>query len=131
MRVRFTVLGHPITKGDLNAKYFPKSGKVGLFWPARVKKYQKEVEAAARDEMQRSGYPIIGGRVTVHCTFHIKPTTTGRLRGDIDKLLRTVYDAMTGIVYEDDELVVGGGQTKVALREGEVEHTEVSVAVAE
>lgn len=128
MVVRFTALGRPTPKGGLAAKWYPNQ-KVGLFYPPRVKRAQKKVAEAALEEMRTSGYPVLGARVIVHAKYYIKPTSTGRLMGDVDKLDRLLFDAMTGVVFEDDELVVGGSHAKVECAAGEEERTEVSVSV--
>ena len=130
MIVRFVVLSKPTPKGGLNARYFPKTGKVGLFYPTAVKRAQATFKAVAADEMRRSSYPLIGARCTVHLHFYVTPCKNGKLIGDIDKLCRLALDAMTGTVFEDDNLVVGLTSLKKPVGKGEVPRTEVSVSIA-
>ena len=40
--------------------------------------------------------------------FVVRKYPTGRFDGDIDKLMRGMLDAMTGIVYKDDSQVIRG-----------------------
>lgn len=128
MIVKFVVEGRPKTKGDL----LPcrKGDKVWCRWPDGVKAWERVLREAARKEMEASGFPLINARCVVHHRFYIKPTKTGRLRGDIDKLERMVLDALTGVVYEDDELVVASVSMKCDVEENGVERTEVSVSIA-
>lgn len=53
------------------------------------------------------GKTIIAGRVSVeiYVTLPAPPNKTKKNRRDGDKLTRSILDAMTGIVFVDDELV--------------------------
>ncbi len=52
-------------------------------------------------------------------------------RADIDKLERTVFDALTGTILRDDKLVVDCTHSKRFVEEGEPERVEVEVELIE
>lgn len=63
--------------------------------------------------------PLITGPVGLHFRFLlprlktvIRRYPTGKREGDLDKLIRALYDAMTGVVYEDDSQVVDSTESK-------------------
>jgi Holliday junction resolvase RusA-like endonuclease len=135
MVVQFTSVGRPVPKGGLVAKTFP-SGKTGLFYPPQVARAAKIIAAAAQSEMERSGYPIIEGRCICRLKFFLKPTKTGKLIGDLDKLARLVFDALTGVVWADDVWVQALTATKQPVEtnhagtEVGLERTEAYISLA-
>ena len=136
MVIQFVSLGKPQTKGGLNAKYHPSSGKTALWYPPQVKKAEAVIASEAGQEMQRSGYPVIEGRCICRVRFFLKPTKTGKLIGDLDKLTRLVFDALTKVVWADDSWVQGlvaskhPVETNHAGTEVGLERTEVYVSLA-
>ncbi len=54
--------------------------------------------------MMRGKLPIVGGAL-VTLDFELPPPVGKKNQRDVDKLARSCLDAMTGIVYVDDELV--------------------------
>lgn len=131
MTLQLTVIGHPVPKGGLNAKAYP-SGKVALFYPPQVKAWEKVVREEAAREMARQGFPVFDARMNVSARFYLDETkTTGRVVGDLDKLLRGVFDALTGPVWVDDDAVVGVEATKMPTRPGELERVELSISIAD
>ena len=136
MVISFVSLGKPQTKGGLNAKYHPASGKTALWYPPQVARAAKVIADEAAKTMKEKGYPVIEGRCVCRLKFFLKPTKTGRLIGDLDKLARLVFDALTGVVWADD----GWVQTLTASKEPVetnyagiemgLERTEVYVSLA-
>jgi len=126
-----TVVGHPVPKGGLRAVAY-RSGKVGLFYPPQVREWEALVREAARAAMEWNGLPVFGAKLNVSCRFHINETkSSGRCIGDLDKLVRGVFDAMTGPVYTDDDMIVGLLATKQPTRPGELERVEIAVSIAD
>ena len=82
--------------------------------------------------MKGAGFPLMLGRVAIGLRFYITPTkggkAPGRLRGDVDKLARAALDALTGVVYADDEQVTTLLAGKYAVERGSVERVEITVA---
>jgi crossover junction endodeoxyribonuclease RusA len=130
VKLEVVVEGRPIPKGSLR-----RGRGRSLYFPRQVTEWERAVRVACADEMRRSGLPVIGGRCRVGVRFYVTPTKGGKrpgtLIGDLDKLVRGVLDAMNGVVYEDDVLVVGLLATKQPPEKGHVERAEISVALEE
>lgn len=122
------VEGHPVPQGTL-----VRSPHGGLYYPKALKQWRETIKAAAAREMR--GIPLIRCRCRVHVRFFITPTKSGknpgRLRGDADKLVRAVLDAITGTIIEDDELVVSLIASKHAVEPGHVERADIGVSIVE
>ncbi len=106
------ISGHPKPKGSWTP-IRRKNGKMGLR-PASNKTAKWCADAKEQIAILWRG-PMIEGPVAVELKFLIpRPKTvvrkypTGRFDGDIDKLMRGILDAMTGVVYKDDSQVVRG-----------------------
>lgn len=104
----FRVDGMPETKGSWRAKGWTRTGKVQLVPdnPAETA-WAEQVAWAARQALRRPPEPD-RQRYQVALDFTLLPPPNGRRtnRRDIDKLARSVLDALTGIVWADDEQVV-------------------------
>ncbi len=104
--VSFRVLGDPATKGSLK----PGRGKLRNDNP-REATWSAQVAWAARQAM--NGDPMLTGPIKVGLLFHMPlpetPTYDYPVVGDLDKLVRSVLDAMSKIVYVDDKHVVSFG----------------------
>jgi len=120
--VAFTVAGTPVPQGSMRAVPTGRGARVTASNASALGSWRGAVAAAARDAMQ--GRPAFPGpvRLELVCDF-ARPRAhfgTGRNRGrlkpsapvyragrpDLDKLVRAVCDALTGIVIRDDDLVV-------------------------
>lgn len=104
--ISFTVHGKPATKGSFRA-FVHRARVVVIHDNPRCKAWQKEVARAAKTAM--AGMNPATCTVGVRLTFTIEqPKKTKRTQppGDLDKLVRVVFDAMTGVVYEDDDQVI-------------------------
>ncbi|SRR6266446_6995686 len=128
MVVKVVVEGHPVPQGTL-----VRSPHGGLYYPKKMKEWRNVIAAAATREMR--GMPIISSRCRANLRFYVTPTkggkAPGRLRGDLDKLVRAVFDAVKGIVIEDDELIVGFSATKEPVEPGHVERVDFAFNVIE
>jgi len=126
MVVRVVVEGHPVPQGTL-----VRSPHGGLYYPKAVKLWRASIAAQAKREMR--GLPLIGAKCTASLRFYVTPTkggkNPGRLRGDLDKLVRAVFDAVKGIVIEDDELVVGFNAWKHPVEPGCVERVDFAFSI--
>ena len=116
--IAFVVAGIPATKGSARAVNDRRTGKARLIPSGSdVNKraqasWSDAVGWAARQAM--AGRPPIAGPVEVRCVFWLPKARTSKLetpRGDLDKLLRATWDAMTGIVFVDDVLVADAGKS--------------------
>ena len=119
-RVEFYSVGDPAPKGSMRHV----GNGVMVESSKRVKPWRRQVAAAARDAM--AGRDMLTGPVAVTLDVYLprpashygtgrnagrlKPSAplwpTSRRLGDADKHARAALDALTGIVYTDDSLVV-------------------------
>ena len=127
MRLYVICVGHPRPKGTL-----VRGRGRALYYPHEVKAWEAEVRREAARDMKAAGFPLMLGRVAVGLRFYITPTkggkAPGRLRGDVDKLSRAVLDALTGVVYADDEQVVTLLAGKYPVEANGLERVEATIA---
>lgn len=122
--VRFVVPGNPVGKGRPRAA---KRGKnIVLYTPEKTASYESTVALAASQAM--AGRPLITGPAEVLMTMVVSvpkswskrkqadalagqtmPTT----KPDMDNVLKAIFDAINGIVWNDDVQVVGLRARKV------------------
>lgn len=114
---RIVVHGHAVTQGSMQA--FARGGKAFVVQGGSAKRRQRladwrqAVAQAARD----AGTEPLEGPVVLDMKIGLpKPQTAPKRRrtwpvgarsGDVDKLLRAVLDALTGVAWRDDSQVVG------------------------
>jgi len=115
--VEFHVLGQPVPQGSKRA--FGKN--IVEVADARLRSWRHDIAAIASKEM--NGAPFTGPVAVQLHFFFARPKghygtgrNTGRLRPtapvapgvkpDLDKLVRAVLDALTGVAFRDDSLVV-------------------------
>jgi crossover junction endodeoxyribonuclease RusA len=129
------VRGQPITKGS----HQTFNGKVVAHDPKGLKRWEGQVEAAARLAARRQGWVCPDKRTAVAVTqFYVvlpRPkkhygtgknagvlradaptwvTERGANRGDIEKFMRSVFDPLTraGVLYDDAQIVAVDGARK-------------------
>lgn len=114
--ISFTVYGTPVPQGSMRA-FVPKGWTRAVVTGdnAKTKPWRQEVALMARDAMNLAckspALRPLG--VSVACDFYFsRPKSTPRrvvwktTKPDIDKLLRSVLDALKGVCYEDDGQVI-------------------------
>jgi len=110
MEITFDVLGRPAPQGSkksIGNNRFVESSK---FLPA----WRNAVRLAAENAVTINGWTRVGGPVELEVLFYLdRPSTitkTSRpypiVPPDIDKLLRGVGDALTGVIYDDDSQII-------------------------
>lgn len=107
--IGFFVSGEPAPQGSKTAKCI--NGKA-IMWEAsgKVKEWRKNVSAAATLEMQTRKLEPVEGAVEVVLQFMMprgKSVTRQwhTVKPDLDKLVRSTLDGLTGIVFKDDAQV--------------------------
>lgn len=117
--ISFTVTGVPQTKGSWRPGRNRRTGRVVLrpdneSEPA----WAQAVAWAARAQMR--GRQADAALYQVSMVFRlVRPTSRRRTnRRDIDKLVRSCLDALTGIIWRDDEQVVKITAEKLLEDEG-------------
>lgn len=133
----FVVRGVPVPQGSTRA-FIPKGWNRPIITAAnsKTKPWRQEIAGCALAEMERQGLSKIGRQVGVKITAYFsfprpqslkKSVTEKTTKPDVDKLLRSLLDALTGVVFEDDSQVVmiaakkGFGSPGMKVRIGEVE----------
>jgi Holliday junction resolvase RusA-like endonuclease len=115
--IEFHVPGAPVGKGR------PRIGRVGaharMFTPAKTVSYELTVALAAQQAM--FGRPLFDGAVSVAMAINCpipaswskrkqKDALHGRIlpttKPDIDNVEKSIFDALTGVVWRDDVQVV-------------------------
>jgi Holliday junction resolvase RusA-like endonuclease len=115
-RITFTVLGRPEPQGSTKA--FMIKGRPRITSAnAKMKPYRQQVGWSALQARADAGYSdLFAGRhvpVSVAITFwYAKPPSVPKKREqmcvkpDLDKICRSTFDALTGIIFADDSQVV-------------------------
>lgn len=113
--IEFWVPGRPATKGSVESR--PNHT---IKHTEASKDRQADIVAAAKRELARLGQPgspfaLYGSNVAVTVRyaaffpprpgFDVNASPIHQSDGDLDKLLRTVLDALTGVVFENDAQV--------------------------
>ena len=116
MSLQFTVHGEPIPQGSTRA-FIPKGWKRPIITAAnkRTKPWRQEVAGAALAAMDRELMSCAGKHIPFRLTvtFRFQKPKSVRVyvdekvtKPDTDKLIRSILDALTGIVWHDDSQVV-------------------------
>ncbi len=134
-QVMFTVEGTPIGKG--RPKFARRGNFVSTYTPTKTRDYETLIAEAARQAMGSSEPLKTPVAAYIYITVPIpasysKKRSTACLEGlerpckkpDADNILKAYFDAMNGIVYEDDSQIVSIHATK---RYGAVGMVEVLV----
>jgi Holliday junction resolvase RusA-like endonuclease len=108
--ISFDVEGHPVTQGSMkviNGRVLHSRGEALILWRTMV-------ALAAR----KAGAFPVPNPVEMTIEFRLaRPKTVKRnlpyVAPDLDKLIRAVLDALTGIAYVDDGQVVSINSSKV------------------
>jgi Holliday junction resolvase RusA-like endonuclease len=109
------IYGTPVPQGSMRAFY--KTGMRHAVITSdnkKTKPWKQEIAGAAAEAMaDRKLDPIAGQPIAVSCTFFFdrpkslrKSVLAKMTKPDLDKLLRSALDALTGTVFKDDAQVV-------------------------
>ena len=113
MTLEFFVPGKPATAGSKRAFLSKTTNKMVVKHDnPRHAEWRRMVRSEAREKM--SGEPLIDGPVRMHVIFWMKrpgsPSIKKRpypiVTPDLDKMVRAINDALTGVVFKDDSQVV-------------------------
>lgn len=87
-------------EGDVIPAARPRFGGKRAYQPRRNVEYRQRVQAAAREAMK--GAKPLQGEVVATVRLYRKYKPTARNFGDVDNLLKGVFDGMNQIVFVDD-----------------------------
>lgn len=132
----FTVYCRACPQGSMKA--FVIGGKARLTSANKaLKPYRQELTLSAMAEMQGMERPFAGSKVPVLVTMHFyleKPQSVPKSRKmpavkpDLDKLIRSTSDALTGVCWHDDGQIV---EIRAQKHYGSPERVEISVSKLE
>jgi Holliday junction resolvase RusA-like endonuclease len=135
VRVSFTVRGLPAPQGS---KRHVGNGVMVEMSGQKLKDWRADVKAAAYHAMWQMGQPVlVHGPVGVSVCFTLpKPKSAPKTRRtwpdkrpDLDKLLRSTLDGLTGEVFADDAQVITLHGYKIYPGEAYMEALDVPGAV--
>lgn len=129
--IRFRVVGEPVPQGSM--KGYVRGGRVALTSDnPKLHNWRDVIGWEARQHVTE----LLTEPVRVWANFYLtRPKSCPKRRvyptvkPDIDKLTRALFDALTGVVWADDALVVEHHIRKVYANEGEQPGVMVTVAV--
>ena len=110
MEIAFDVIGRPSPQGSkksIGNNRFIESSK---YLPA----WRNAVKLAADDAVNMNDWARVSGPVELEVMFYLdRPSTISATKRphptvppDLDKLVRAIGDALTGVVYDDDSQVI-------------------------
>jgi crossover junction endodeoxyribonuclease RusA len=134
--ISFTAYGIPAPKGSTKAFYRP-----GMRFPVvtddckRTRPWAAIIKGAAIDALKGTvSIPLALGPVSLAVVFYMprpkslpKKVTEHTKKPDLDKLVRALKDALTGIVWTDDSQVVQLQARKVYVAEQAMPRAEIRV----
>lgn len=102
--IEFRVDGSPITQGSLKS-FLGKNGKVCTFHDnPLLKDWRNQIKRAVwrQNTITPNWKNITESNIGLKVVFYLDNPLTG---GDLDKLIRAVGDALTGVCYVDDRQI--------------------------
>ena len=110
MEITFDVLGRPAPQGSKKSIGNNRFVEASKFLPA----WRKAVRGAAEFAVSVNGWARTSGPVELEVMFYLeRPSTVTVTKRphpivppDVDKLIRGVGDALTGVVYDDDSQII-------------------------
>lgn len=123
MRYRYVIPGPAVPQG--RPRLTTIHGHARAYTPAQTRKYQAYVRACVM-EQGRPKEPLMGVLRVDTVEYRAMPKAFGKekraraMRGDIrpgkrpdmDNIEKTIWDALTGLVWKDDAQVVDGTRSK-------------------
>lgn len=122
--IQFFVYGIPKPKGSKNAFVLPpQPGKKAraVVVDQSSENLKRWASSVAWEAQRVRPSRLLQGPLKVHLAFRLPPPKSLPKRAlsfaikkpDLDKICRTIWDAMTGVIYEDDSQIVHCEMTKI------------------
>ena len=113
---QFNIPGKPVAKG--RPRSFRAGNRIIVATPEATRKWERM--AALEMKVQMKGRPMLTGLLWLNANFYFKSAKEGcRIeRPDIDNLIKSAMDAMSGIVFADDAAIVSITANKVNTKKG-------------
>lgn len=133
--IKFTVFGVPQTKGSIRA-FMPKGERFPVMTTTNKKgKAWERVVALGAVAARGAGVPVDVGPIELTIDFYLprplrlarKMTPPHLTRPDLDKYIRCIGDALSGICWKDDGQIVSIHARKVYAEAGEQPRATITV----
>ena len=98
MKIQFTVETTPYPQPR------PRVTRRGVFEPRRISNYKKLIGLKGRLAMRDR--PLFASPIRIELSIRRNIKADSQRFGDIDNLIKSVLDALNGVCYVDDRLVV-------------------------
>ena len=133
----FDIPGQPIGQG--RPKFSTINGHVRAYDPEKSRNYKAYVRLLATQAMKDRGFTMIEGPcvLSINAYFEVPKSKSKKFREaalngleyptkkpDIDNIIKAIQDALNGLAYKDDALIVRLGVTKLY---SEIPRVEVSL----
>lgn len=109
--IYINVKGKPIAKQS--TKIDTQHGKIHGFTPEHIKNWQKTVADHARVEAYKQDWEMLEGPVRIILIYRVPD----KRRRDLTNLSKCVEDALSGIIYKDDNQIIDEHHRKVVCPE--------------
>ena len=107
----FVVPGPPVPKA--RPRTVQNNGKTVTYTPEPVTRYENWIRLCAREVLDRNGGTMLHGPLRLEVTFYLRrPASRPKKyrypdrRPDVENLVKSVMDALTGLLWVDDAQVV-------------------------
>ena len=131
--MRFFVAGDPVSQGSMKAYVAGGTARVVHSSPKGLAFWRQRIATEAQAAMD--GASPLSGAVSVQATFYLpRPKSRAKKylwpdrRPDVDKLARSLLDALTAVAFEDDNQVIDLRVSKAYASEDHPPGVEVEVA---
>lgn len=133
--IAITVVGIPQAQGSARA-FMPKGGRFPVVTSSnpKLRGWRHLVADAAGRAVAAAGVSVMDGPVRVVAEFYLpRPKSLGKKSAphvkapDLDKLQRSLGDALSGVVMRDDSQIVGWKVSKFYAAVGEAPHAVIVV----
>ena len=135
--LKIVIPGLPIGQG--RPKFSTINGHPKAYDPEKSRNYKAYVRMLATQAMKDSGFTMIEGPccLSIYAYFEVPKSKSKKFREaalngleyptkkpDIDNIIKAIQDALNGLAYKDDALIVRLGVTKLYC---EIPRVEVSL----
>ena len=125
-KLKFEVPGSPIGQG--RPKFSTINGHAKAYDPEKSRNYKAYVRMLATQAMQETGFERIDGpcNLVIQAYFEVPKSKSKKFREaalsgleyptkkpDIDNIIKAIQDALNGLAYKDDALIVKLGVVKL------------------
>ena len=80
------------------------------YYPVRSQQFKKALAYIAKEQM--NGKPPITGRLKIQIELCRNVKVDSKRYGDVDNHLKAIFDALSGVVFDDDSQIVSVHCTK-------------------